>query len=325
MRADTGADVPGREPNPQAASAAPVQPLEAEVIVIGAGPGGLTAALYLARFRRSVIVIDAGGSRVESIPRSHNYPGFVGGIPGHSLLATLREQLERYPVQQVRAKVRRIERMNGEGGEPGGLRVHWDGGSAQAQKVLLATGLRDVEPDMPHLRDALAQGLLRYCPVCDAYEAVNQHIGVYGRDEAGIGEAIYLRHFSPHVTLFCELGGGALDAAAREQLRDAGVAWVEEPVEALLPQEHRVVVKHGPSRTVCDTLYCALGVRVHSDLAQSLGAEVDETGYLQVDAHQATTVPGLYAVGDVSQGLNQIAVAAGGAAIAASAIHRALG
>jgi thioredoxin reductase (NADPH) len=82
---------------------------------------------------------------------------------------------------------------------------------------------------------------------------------------------------------------------------------------------------HAGTRTLCDTLYCALGLTVHSQLAVALGASVDDTGYVRVDAHHATDVPGLYAAGDVSAGLNQIAVAMGGAAVAASAIHRELG
>lgn len=306
---------------------APVHPGDtADAIVIGGGPGGLTGALYLARFRRSVILVDGGASRVASIPRSHNYPGFVGGVPGHSLLETLGRQLGRYPVRRVQAQVQRIERREAGDGSAT-FRVHWaDGVTASAPQVLLATGLRDVEPDMPHLCEALAKGLLRYCPVCDAYEAIDQRVGVYGRGEAAIGEAIYLRHFSPHVTVFFAQGAAdALDDAGRERLRAAGVKWVEAPVDELQPQDRQVAVHHGADRTLCDTLYCAMGVQVHSGLAQALGAQVDALGYLQVDAHQATTVPGLYAVGDVAQGLNQIAVAAGGAAIAASAMHRALG
>lgn len=305
-------------------------PMVADAIVIGGGPAGLTAALYLARFRRSVIVVDGGDSRVSKIPRSHNYPGFVDGVPGHTLLETLGAQLERYPVRRVQAYVERIARRDdqsagGNEAPTSRFQVDWNGGSAVAAQIFLATGLSDNAPDMPYLREALQKGLLRYCPVCDAYEAVGQRIGVYARDEAGIAEAEYLRHFSPHVTVFFESGAAAFGAEDRARMRAAGVDWVEEAVEALEPQATQVSVHHGNGRTVCDTLYCALGVQVHSSLARDLGAETDPQGYLVVDAHQATTAPGLYAAGDVSQGLNQIAVAAGGAAIAASAMHRALG
>lgn len=296
----------------------------ADVIVVGGGPAGLTAALYLARFRRKVLVVDSGSSRVASIPTSHNYPGFVDGVHGKTLLANLEAQLRHYPVQRLQSTVHRIAKESRSDDTAAGFRVEWMGGSAQAPFVLLATGVADVPPDMPHAREALDKGLLRYCPVCDAYEASGKQVGVYARDEGGVGEALYLRHFSPHVTLFLQEGEPGLGAAARERLRAGGVGWEPEPVCAIRAAGLQVALRHGDRETLCDTLYCALGVRVHSSLAQQLGARADAQGYLEVDRHHQTTVAGLYAIGDVSQGLNQIAVAAGAAAIASAAVHNAL-
>ncbi|MDA8447384.1 NAD(P)/FAD-dependent oxidoreductase [Paracidovorax valerianellae] len=296
----------------------------ADAIVVGGGPAGLTAALYLARFRRSVVLIDAGQGRIAKIPRSHNYPGFVDGIPGGTLLDTLRRQLRRYPVRVVHAAVERVERIE-RLGEAAGFRVEWPGGQATGRQLLLATGVTDIAPAMPHVREALETGALRYCPVCDAYEAIGCAVGVYADGPAGVGEAVYLRHFSGDITLFMEEGDAALSDDDRRRLTRAGVRWSRAPVDSIRREGARVVVQHGAERSVCDTLYCALGLQVHSGLAQALGAALDDTGYVEVDAHYATGVPGLYAAGDVAQGLNQIAVAAGGAAIAASAMHRALG
>jgi len=310
---------------------------DTDVLVIGGGPAGLTAALYLARFRRSVVLVDAGDSRVAKIPRSHNYPGFVDGIPGHSLLETLRAQMQRYPIRTVRAVVDRIERVvpdAGASGPAGGqeqgkgrgfFHAHWRGGSVRAPFVLLATGVEDVPPPMPHVRQALEDGLLRYCPVCDAYEAIGQAIGVIAEGAHGVGEAIYLRHFSADVTLFPAPGDAVLSDDDRERLVRAGIRWTQAPVDAIRREGDRVVVHHAGGSSSCDTLYCALGLQIHAGLAAGLGAALDASGYVVVDAHGATTVPGLYAAGDVAQGLNQIAVAAGGAAIASSAIHLALG
>lgn len=296
----------------------------ADAIVVGGGPAGLTAALYLARFRRSVVLIDAGQGRIAKIPRSHNYPGFVDGIPGGTLLDTLRRQLRRYPVRVVHAAVERVERIE-RLGEATGFRVEWPGGQATGRQLLLATGVTDIAPAMPHVREALETGALRYCPVCDAYEAIGCAVGVYADGPAGVGEAVYLRHFSGDITLFVEEGDAALSDDDRRRLTRAGIRWSRAPVDSIRREGARVVVQHGTERSVCDTLYCALGLQVHSGLAQALGAALDDTGYVEVDAHHATSVPGLYAAGDVAQGLNQIAVAAGGAAIAASAMHRALG
>ena len=108
----------------------------------------------------------------------------------------------------------------------------------------------------------------------------------------------------------------------RKRLDDAGITWVAEPIRSLRLWQQRVTVSHGNAETICDSVYCALGMRVRSDLAIKLGAQVDDQGYLVTDRHQRTTVPGVYAAGDVASGLNQITVAAGGAAIAASAIHQ---
>lgn len=291
----------------------------ADSVVVGGGPAGLMAAIYLARFRRSVVLVDAGQSRIEKIPRSHNYPGFVEGIPGAKVRDMLRAQLRSYPVRILETFVERAERM------PQGFRLATQQGPIAARRMLLATGVTDIPPAMPHVRAALEAGVLRYCPVCDAYEVVGKAVGVYANGPAGVAEAIYLRHFSADITLFMAQGGPGLAAEERSRLAEAGIRWNDAPVDAIRRSGERVELMHAGTRTLCDTLYCALGLTVHSQIAVALGASVDDTGYVQVDAHHATSVPGLYAAGDVSTGLNQIAVAMGGAAIAASAIHRELG
>lgn len=291
----------------------------ADAVVVGGGPAGLMAAIYLARFRRSVVLVDAGQSRIEKIPRSHNYPGFADGIPGAQVRDMLRAQLRSYPVRILETFVERAELT------PQGFRLATQQGPIAARRMLLATGVTDIPPAMPHVRAALEAGVLRYCPVCDAYEVVGKAVGVYANGPAGVAEAIYLRHFSADITLFMAQGGPGLAAEERSRLAEAGIRWNDAPVDAIRRSGERVELMHAGTRTLCDTLYCALGLTVHSQIAVALGASVDDTGYVQVDAHHATSVPGLYAAGDVSTGLNQIAVAMGGAAIAASAIHRELG
>lgn len=290
----------------------------ADVLIVGGGPAGLTAAIYLARFRRSVTLLDSVQSRVAKIPRSHNYPGFVGGIAGSALLESLRNQLDAYPVRRVNAYAEHARH------DADGFGVRWPTGSARGALMLLATGVDDIAPATPHVLESLRNGTLRYCPVCDGYEVIGREVGVYADGSAGVGEAIYLRHFTPHITLFMHGGAAALSNDDRRRLAEAGIRCVEEPVRSIRSWNERVTIVHGESETSCDSLYCALGVRVHASLAIGLGADCDETRYLTVDAHQQTTVDGLYAAGDVTQGLNQIVVATGGAAIAASAMHRRL-
>ena len=290
-----------------------------DALVIGGGPAGLTAAIYLARFRRSVCLVDAGHSRLALIPRSHNYPGFPGGVAGSRLLSRLRRQAEPYAIDFVTAHVDSLERADG------GFDASWEGGSAHAAQVLLATGVGDVVPHMPYLAEALRTGLLRYCPVCDGFEVIGQAIGVICAARCGLAEARYLRHFTDRICVFRQDDSFHFTGEERAEMRQAGITVVEEPVASIRQSMGQAIVRHGERETACDTVYAALGLRIHSRLATELGAATDDSGYLVIDAHHATTVQGLYAAGDVASGLNQIAVATGGSAIASSAMHLALG
>jgi thioredoxin reductase (NADPH) len=289
-----------------------------DAVVVGGGPAGLLGALYLARFRRTVLLLDEGQSRVRHVPRSHNYPGFAQGIAGSDLLRSLRDQLSRYRIATSAACVESITKS------APGFRVNWAGGEAWARCVLMATGASDVEPDMPYALEALRNGALRYCPVCDGYEVIDQSIGVLAEGAPGVREAIYVRHFSDQVTLFLARTGEPLSTEDVARLGAASIAVAPGVAKSIRFWDGRVTVRQGDSETICDTVYSALGMRVHSELATNMGAAADESGYLNVDAHQQTSVRGLYAAGDVASGLNQISVAFGGAAIAASAIHNAL-
>lgn len=290
-----------------------------DAIVIGGGPAGLAGALYLARFRRSVLVVDEGRGRAASIPCCHNQAGFSGGVAGGRLVAAMREQAGSHGVEFAPGRVRTLAQDG-----TGGFEVAWNRQSAGARSVLIATGASDRPPPMPYLADALRRGTLRYCPVCDGYEASGQRIGVLADGEHGAREALYLRHFSPRVTLFGVHGPLALKPATRRALVRAGIVRVEAPLDSLRLWKGAVTVRHGTGQTACDTVYCALGMVVHSELATALGARHDADGSLVTDRHQRTSIAGLYAAGDVVRGLNQISVATGGAAIAASAMHRAL-
>ena len=286
-----------------------------EVLVVGGGPGGLASAIYLARFCRRVLVIDSGTSRASRIPCSRNYPGFPEGVPGSELLARMREQAGRHGAGLIASEVQAIEKA----GE--GFFVRWSSGACHAQRVVIATGVRDMPPRMPHLAEALQQGALRYCPVCDGYETRGRAVGIVADHGSDALEALYVRHFTHRLTVFRVDDEVRFTQAQQRRWTDAGISLVNEPVRSIRLWDGRVMVSHGETETAVDALYAALGTEVHSGHAVSLGAAQDDDGYLVSDAHQETTVPGLYAVGDVSKGLNQIAVATGAAAVAAAHIH----
>jgi thioredoxin reductase (NADPH) len=166
--------------------------------------------------------------------------------------------------------------------------------------------------------------LLRYCPVCDGYEVIDRKVGVLSNGPAGVQEALYLRHFTPDLTLFMTSDAQALAPAEHERLAQAGIRLAEGAVESIRAWDGQIIVRHGDSDAACESLYSALGLEVHSALAERVGARTDESGYVLTDRHQETDAPGLYAAGDVVLGLNQITVAAGTAAIASAAMHLAL-
>jgi thioredoxin reductase (NADPH) len=290
-----------------------------DCLIIGGGPAGLTAATYLARYRRRVIVADDGRSRAALIPESHNYPGFVSGISGPELLTALRRQAERYGAVLRKARIAELRRTDG------GFRAAGGEEPIEAACVLLATGIVDEAPALPGLRDAIYRGALRFCPICDGYEAMDQRIGVLGRADVAARKALFLRTFSRRVTLLPTDGPGALAASRARDLRDAGIVIADDTVVDVDRSGDKIAaVLQSGTRCELDVLYPALGCEVRSELATALGVASDDVGCLRVDDRQATGVPGLYAAGDVVTDLHQISVAIGHAAIAATAIHNRL-
>jgi thioredoxin reductase (NADPH) len=292
-----------------------------DCLVIGAGPAGLTAAIYLARYFRSFQVVDAGASRAAWIPVSHNLPGFPDGIPGPELLARMRGQAERYGARISEGEVRRLECR-----EDGLFLADLGDRTVTASRILLATGAEDIQPELPNLDDAIRRGLIRVCPICDAYEAQDRKIAIIGYGKCRVREALLLRTYTTDLTLLTLGRKLELTDEERATLQEAGVRIVEEPVSEIEADDGKVAAWRMRSGAMhrFDTLYTALGLRARSRLAADLGAEHDEDGALIVDHQQRTSVPGLYAVGDVVRGLGQISVAMGQAATAATAINNSL-
>jgi thioredoxin reductase (NADPH) len=293
---------------------------ELDCLVIGAGPAGLTAAIYLARYRRRIAVFDAGASRAALIPRSHNCPGFPDGLPGKELLERLRTQAGRYGVRVTPAEVRDLRRD-----AHGLFEARLDARSVRARTVLLATGIEDAQPEIDNLRTAIREGHVRLCPVCDGYEVIDRDVAVFGPPDKAVSKALFLRPYTANLTVLLSGASSTLTAEQRDTLRDAGVRFHETPVVDLTFEGDEIcaLLADGAQLEI-DVLYPALGSRVRAQLALSLGAECTPEGYLKADAHQCTSVPGLYAAGDVVNELNQICVAAGHAAIAATDIYNRL-
>jgi thioredoxin reductase (NADPH) len=285
--------------------------------VIGGGPAGLTAALYLARFHLSVILVDGHDSRAAQIPRTRNVPGFPGGIRGPTLLRRMARQAQDYGARIVAGEATRLSRQGDM------FHLATTAGAFTARSVLIATGVHNHRPDISERdhRVALQRGLLRYCPICDGYEVTDTSVGVIGTGEHGVKEALFLRGFTAEVTLIAPDAPHDLSDADRAALDRAGIALVDGPCGRLALEGERIALDTAAGRRDFASIYPALGSTIRSDLARELGANMSEDGCLEVDDHQRTSVAGLYAAGDVVKGLDQISHAMGEGGVAATTIR----
>jgi len=292
-----------------------------DCLVIGGGPAGLTAALYFARFRRRFLVVDAGQSRAAWIPTSHNLPFFAEGISGADVLRRQREHAEHYGASIISGRITELRKTAG----CFAAVIETDDATTErrASRVLLASGAVDVEPCLPDVPDAVQRGLVRYCPICDGYESRDRKIAVLGHGDSGLGEASFVaRTYSDDVTLLTLGEPMNLTAEQHAEIAKHHIKIVQAPIESLRTEGTSVAaVCAGREPMQFDVLYSALGLRPRTELALALGAEHDERGNLVVDDHNQTTVRGLYAAGAIVRGLDQIVVAMGHAAVAATAIH----
>jgi thioredoxin reductase (NADPH) len=287
-----------------------------DCLVIGGGPAGLTAAIYLTRFHLSLKVVDSGESRAAWIPCTHNHAGYPDGIGGKELLARMREQAQKYGASIVAGRVTRLDRIDG------GFRAEWGEGSVTARTVLLATGVRNRRPPMDlELHDeALARGLIRYCPICDGYEVTDRKVGVIGSGGHGVAEAIFLRSYTADITLIAPDKAHMLSADDRARLQEYGVPTVDGPCHAVAAHDNCIVVDTAEGHHAFDSIYPALGSDTRTELATQIGCELRDDN-IKVDSHQRTTVAGVYAAGDVTLGLDQISHAMGEGGVAATTIR----
>ena len=304
------------EPSHSASAKPPVTRADLDCLIIGGGPAGLTAAIYLARFHLSLRVVDAGKSRASLIPCSHNHAGYPEGISGKELIRLMTEQAQKYGATIVCSRVTRLDRIEG------GFRAEWGEGSVTARTVLLATGVTNRRPPMDEeLHDeALARGLIRYCPICDGYEVTDKKVGIIGSGGHGVAEAAFLRSYTADVTLIAPDKAHDLDAADLEKLHEYGIKAVDGPCHAVAAHEDCIVVDTAEGHYTFDSVYPALGSDTHIELALQVDAALKD-GVLVVDSHQRTSVPGLYAAGDVVLGLDQIGHAMGEGGVAATTIR----
>ncbi len=292
-----------------------------DCLIVGAGPAGLAAGIYLRRFYRSVLIVDAGNSRAAQIPRSNNYPGFPDGINGAELLKRMRRQLKRFGGSVISGTVHQLCKLaENEFVAEAGKEV------ITARCVLLATGVVDIEPQIEGFLQVKTAGLIRFCPICDGFEFTDKRIGVIGAGQHGVREVRFIRNYSKDLTL--------IGLSPNDHLDRPLCTWLRyKQVKLILGAGRRLFINEGDAAQsvhlemtdgsvhTFDLLYCALGSHVQSQLAVDMGACCDPDNGLKVDEHLETSITGLYAAGDVVSSLDQLTVAVGQAAIASTAIH----
>lgn len=287
-----------------------------DCIVIGAGPAGLLASIYLARFRRNILLFDGGLSRASLIPTSHNYPGMKTGIPGKQILEKLRNQIAHYPVKIIKKPIVKTDKNRFI------FTVETAKKSYQARTVLLATGTADIEPSLPNLKNVIRNGYVRHCAICDGYEVIDKKIAIIGNKDTLIKEFIFLYQYTSNIMLFCLEEKIHLTAQDKKTLNRYNVKFINEPISEIILKKNKISgIRISGSVYEFEAIYSVLGSIPHSDLAVQMHATLDENNAIVTDVHQKTSIKGLYAAGDVTKGLNQIVTAFGDAARAACDIH----
>jgi thioredoxin reductase len=294
-----------------------------DVIVVGGSFAGLSAAMQLARARRRVLVIDAARPRNRFAPTSHGFLGQDGRTPAE-ILETARAQLSRYPTFELR----RDEATNAKGRDGAFELGLASGATARARRLVLATGIIDELPDIPGFAERWGTGVL-HCPYCHGYEVAGGRIGVLGDGEGGVHKAMLLRDWSDDVTLFTN-GASEPTAEQRDVLAARGVRVEPRRVTALLgdaPALGGVRVAGADDPIPVDALFTTPRTRMASPLAEQLGCAFDDGPLgpiVRTGARRETTVPGVYAAGDMARAPHNATWASSDGVTAGIAAHQSL-
>jgi thioredoxin reductase (NADPH) len=290
-----------------------------DCVVVGAGPAGLSAAIYLARFNRSALVVDQGAGRSTTHEVNENYLGFPDGIASRDLRERGREQAQRFGAEFVTGRVEEIER------EEGGFRLGADNSEYRARSVILATGVVDEFPRFENAGDYVGKSLF-WCITCDGYKVRGKRVMLVGEDDEAAVTCMQFLNFTDQLSFVTnrDPGESALTDDARRRLDSAGIPLYESCIAHVSGDDgmmHTVHLRDGPDVEL-DVMFSQQGARPNSGLAESLGVELSRQGYILCDEEQRTKVPLLYAAGDVTRIFaHQIVTAAHEGATAAQAAN----
>lgn len=269
-----------------------------DAVILGGGPAGLSAAIYLARFTRRVLVLDAGEGRSSFAQQNENYLGFPNGITTRALRDLGRQQAERFGAEFRDCRVERVESL------PDGFRAHTTDGDFEAQTLLFATGVTDIWPDVPGLRDWIGRQVF-WCITCDGHRSVGKTLVCVGNtDEAAVTTMQFLL-FTDHITLVADPDKARFSPERRDDLAAHGIPVVYARPQSLelSPDGSTVTAlcSDDGSRLPFDMLFSLLGVRPNTQLAREMGLALDHDGYIEMDEEGYTSIPGVFAAGDLTR------------------------
>jgi thioredoxin reductase len=286
-----------------------------DVIIIGGGPAGLSAALVLGRCRRRVLVCDTGKPRNAASEGMH---GFLSrdGIPPWEFLQIAREQLRPYDTVELRD----VEAASAECRDSRFHVTLADGTVLESRKLLVATGVKDHLPEIPGFQELYGKSVF-HCPYCDGWEVRDQPLAIYGRGDRGLGLSLEMTGWSRDLVL-CTDGPAEIAPDDRARLDRHGIRVREERVARLEGQERleRVIFETGAPLDR-HAIFFTTGQTQHSDLVTRLGCQMNDKGTVLTGKYEAAHLPGLYVAGDASRAVQWVVVAAAEGAEAAFAIN----
>jgi thioredoxin reductase (NADPH) len=288
-----------------------------EVIIIGGGLAGLSAALYLGRSRRDTLLIHSGRSMAKWEADVQNYLGFPNGIDGTDLLQRGHAQVARFHVEIIEDEVRTLTK------DADTFHLQGQQSDYYAKRVLIATGLIHLPPDIPGVKECLGKSLF-FCKDCDAYRAQGKRIVVIGRNNEAADYALAMLLFSPSVMIATNGQAPTWDSDHAGWLREYQVLIRQDRIKMVEHDEGhlRALTFEQGDPLKLDAAFTTRGDVYHNDLAEHVGASIDTEGEIIVDACLRTSVAGLYAAGCVTPANCQMIIAAGQGAIVGQAINR---
>ncbi len=288
-----------------------------EVIVVGGGIAGLSAAIYLGRAQRDVVVIDSGHSMAKWEPVVQNYLGFPNGVGGEELLKNGRTQAKRYDASFIQDEIKTVSARKSVFVLKGKRKTY------RAKRLLIATGIFHLPPEIPGVKQCLGHSMF-FCKDCDGYRVRGKRIAIIGANNETVEYALAMLDYSACVIVATNGKRPLWDKQHARWLEEYEIPVARKRISDVdhLKRKIRALEFASGSSVKIDYLFTTRGDIFHNELARKLGAKIDSDGQIKVDQCMRTSVPRLYAAGCVTPANCQMIIAAGQGAAAAQAINR---